>query len=246
MNENQNQGVNLNTETVPNQNPSENSNVLVKDQELETLCAMKCPKCGFGISSEATICLHCGYNVQQVTGAVAKDNIIYERVKQKKYTGIFIMNIILTVLFIGVFFFQSDIPYINDLDILTYIGLTVYIPSVLISMFYLTCYEMLLHKANLPWWGVFIPIYNVFEFYELCTSSQFFFLWNLVPVAIGYIGERLYIPYYFIGIVIVEIIIYVSTLSQLASRFDANKILMILFPEIYMPIVALNRNFQIN
>lgn len=257
MNENQNVNLNPNPDSTQNQgmlsmqamvNQNNQSANPKPNDDVETLCAFKCPKCGFGVSSEATICLHCGFNVQEQTGAVAKDNIIYERVKEKKFKGIIITNILITAVLIAVFFFKEEIPYLNTLDseILQVISLVIYIPSLLITMFYNVCYEMLLHKAGLPWWGVFIPIYNIFEFYELCTTVQGFVLWNLVPVAIGYVGYRLDIPYYYLGIIISILIIYISMMSQLASRFDANKLLMILFPGIYMPIVAINKNYQIS
>lgn len=48
--------------------------------------------------------------------------------------------------------------------------------------------ELLFMKANKPWWGALVPIYNSYLLYEIVMSSGWFFIFSFIPVVGVIIG----------------------------------------------------------
>ncbi len=83
---------------------------------------------------------------------------------------------------------------------------------------YFISLEIINMKANKPWWGAIIPIYN-----------------NLLLAEIAF-GKMIYVIFYFIPIV--NFIFILITFYQLGKKFNKNPILTMLFNILMLPIIA--------
>ena len=114
--------------------------------------------------------------------------------------------------------------------------------------------QRLLIKAKLPWWGIFIPIY---DFYLICKlafgNSNVFKL--LVLMFIIYIGLTIYITNYpngldikLINIVLLLYTILVGLISLsipfgIGRSFNHSGIITLIFAPIIIPILAFSNKY---
>ena len=57
---------------------------------------------------------------------------------------------------------------------MNYIKVDIFGTSVIVVLyFYFFCFQKLLIKADLPWWGAFIPIYNIYLLFKYLKVRNF-------------------------------------------------------------------------
>lgn len=212
---------------------------------INSASGLVCPKCGFGLAPEATICMHCGKKVEEITGAAEETSVVYENARKKGIKGIIFTNLLLFAIAISAYFIfeiPSEIT-IKDITIsLDFLTPIVAIGIICVTTFYTMCTQILLQKANIIWWGLFVPIYNCFILYRLMTGEDEYFLLNLIGVEACYFYYLTRIDYLIYGAIAYEVLINIIALGFYGKRFSGKSfIMMFLFP-IYIPLLALNPN----
>lgn len=216
---------------------------------------MKCIKCGNDIKEEWRCCYTCGaLNVEneenknmmvdpEEIGSVAINQIVkmQEEKRSANEAAFLIVNAIVYIIgFIACCF--------------TSFAFLIVFPIFTISYFYFICMQRLMIKAKLPWWGLFIPIYN---FYLICKlafgNSNVFKL--LVLISILYVGLTIYISHYpnSIDIMLVNIVlilyaiicglISLSIPFCIGRSFNHSGIITLIFAPIIIPILAFSKKY---
>lgn len=236
----QNPNVGINTTGEINQTP------VVEKTSVD----ITCPHCGFKANPNNKMCLHCGKllgatnQVNEVTtNGINQGGIIYDAPANVTQKPIYITNIVLGIIGIIAIFLCSSLLPVGAATLLM-----VSIPSLLVGIFYSMCIQILLFKANLPWWGYFVPIYNVFLISKLMTKRYTFILYSLVPsITILILNTFLakIILLFFVGISgIYMLVLSIVMLSSLARRFGRSRLGMVLLPFIFIPWTALSSYYE--
>lgn len=216
---------------------------------------MKCFKCGSEIKEEWRCCYTCGaLNVDNVEnqnmmvdpdeiGSIAINQIVRMQEEKKSFNERIFLIVNTIIFFFGFIasFFTGPIVLIV-------------LPIYVVSYFYLICIQRLLIKAKLPWWGIFIPIY---DFYLICKlafgNSNVFKL--LVLMLVIYIGLTIYITNYpngldikLINIVFLLYTILVGLISLsipfgIGRSFNHSGIITLIFAPIIIPILAFSKKY---
>lgn len=251
-----NQGVN---NSNPQVNPGPMYGQPMNQAQVQEPEERKCPKCGFKLSPSSSICMHCGMSV---TGGTDHNEMLlkamddkYDKVsdylpgerylenKSKYIIPMLIVNLIIAALTIigemQVIKAENTILTVNFASELT--GIVV--ATTLVSTFYIICYQILLAKADLPWWGMYIPVYNTFLSSKLMTNNYFYVFLKLnIPLVIAGVIIN-FLPQMIAGILAVAALIYTLVLAikinaEFAHRFKVNSALLFFFPAIVIPIMA--------
>lgn len=121
--------------------------------------------------------------------------------------------------------------------------------------FYFMCSELLIRKTGNPWWGAFIPIYNIYLFLKLAFKKP---LIGILPYIILYGGIALiiwylpntsfayytdYIEYGFYGSLNLFPIVY---MYNLGTNFNRSGVLMILLWFVLLPTTAFSSMYEYN
>lgn len=90
----------------------------------------------------------------------------------------------------------------------------------ILSLFniYIIPLEIINMKANKPWWGALVPIYNIALLTEIAFGKMIYFLFYFIPV--------------------VNMFFLLVAFYQLGKRFNKNPILTMLFNIFMLPIIA--------
>ncbi len=210
---------------------------------------MFCNNCGLEISKDDRSCFNCGaVNIHNKENEEFLTNASKVKVKEK-YDGklnvpYLIVNLILfSILLLFDLLFIKFIPFLYSA-----LGIT-------IAYFYFFSYQKLLIKAALPWWGVFIPIYNIYLWYKLTFDSgvMFTLLQFLIPLFI-LVTMPLFVMldmYKVTQILYALYLLYTSVISILSlyllgKNFGRSGILTILFFYVIIPSVAFSKQFKYN
>lgn len=215
---------------------------------------MICKKCGKEMDPSWRCCLSCGelnYNhpanqdgnieVLSLDDDEPKNNIAQNITL---YSVNFVLYI-LSLIGLSVIKVNSDINF----DIINSFGYKFIICT--ISYFYLFCYQLLLKKANLNWWGIFIPIYNLYLIFKLAYGNGWHFLTLFISPILIFISSYVTVKYDFMyGRYIIYLAGLLSTIISLAltanvgTRFGRNGIITILFAFIVIPMIAFNKKYK--
>lgn len=220
---------------------------------------MNCTKCGKPLNKEDVYCFSCGtININN-----PKNKIIKDMVEDKNYqyddknTWYVKMNN----------FFNNSIwifVIINVIGVLLSIPIFKYIFSssynvffwdfIIIFNFYKFCIELLLKKANLPWWGLFIPIYDVYLLFRLAFGNGLSFIVLLIPFFLFMMADVFMFSFSsalvalggvlnVIALVLCFIISLV-VLFWIGKRFGRSGIITVLFFYVIIPSIAFNKNYK--
>jgi len=209
---------------------------------------MYCKNCGKEMKETERFCPSCGaLNLEHPENKQVKDmleNNKAEKTKEKKqivysddYNGylFYISNLVIYIIFLLV-------AYISTKG--SMMGFITLGSLVTILDFYIFCLEKLAVKDNLPWWGFYIPIYNVLLYYELATgSTKLFWIIFLAPIVAGILSSVL-IPLSSILTIIVSlltIVINIAVMANLGTKFGHSAFLTVIIYPIMLPIIAFSK-----
>lgn len=186
-----------------------------------------------------------------------KNKLIKEKQNEKTATLIIwiVIGIITFLEVLGLIFFGTILA-----NLLSSFGLpegivifsnVILIFIVILSNFQFACKQMIIKKAKMNWWGMYIPLYKDYLMYEVSLDKGWYFL---LPTACFYLINYSSNYTYLIsqtGVICLAALgaITISVLEiykniNLAKRFEVNPILTVLFPYIMYPIIALNPNVR--
>lgn len=215
---------------------------------------MKCLKCGEEINPEWRCCLSCGALNENHPANQDKNIEVLSLDDEEGPKGNLARNItlysvnfvlyILSLIGLSVMKVNSDV----DLGVIDSFGYKFI--ACTISYFYLFCYQLLLKKANLNWWGIFIPIYNLYLIFKLAYGNGWHFLTLFISPILIFIASYASVKYdfmfgryviYFAGLL--SVIINLSLTANIGVKFGRNGIITVLFAFVIIPAIALNKKY---
>ncbi len=228
---------------------------------------MKCSKCGNEMLETDKWCKKCGFtnpyykeNPSTNPYLTVTDSKVpvgnqtkIEPIKKEKKDHLIIFLAVNIVMFFAYLYSFTFIKYLPE-QYQSIIGekTSLLFPSFLISYFYCICFELLLKKADLPWWGMFIPGYNIYLLFQLAFGSGSMFFW------VGILGvmslcsrellveggmELLYTAIVWVTLLAIGLTLLLLPFS-LGKRFHQIGILTFLFSFIMIPIMAFSKKIQ--
>lgn len=203
---------------------------------------MTCPKCGNEMNSNARYCMKCGYinteheanqsmkkyvkNVETTyqvgSGGIITNDTSGESISLATNTGNKRLAFFITYgIYLGLVLFVLYTVITNGVNSINTLAIS-YFPimaSVLsITFLYIYSLELIFMKCNRKWWEGLIPIYNLIVLCDIVFHKK-------------YIGLLIFIP------VIGQIFLLV-TIYKLGVKFKYNGLLTVLFPIIFLPLMA--------
>ena len=235
QNQNNNQINNYNNNVNNNMySPYQNYNTINNDNKV-----VFCNSCGKVLDLKLENCISCGMYNPMFKGVrnTTPPNYTYSKGYNTSQIVFYIINGI-GLLFILLICFLPSI-FSGSLNT----GLTSFIVF-FILFFYVFCIQLLFMKADLHWWGLFVPLYNNYLYYKLCTGNG----WNCIIEYVLY-GITLLCNIMKISFVanitsLISIIIPFVLLFKLGKAFGRSGILTLLFAFIIIPTTALSKNYQ--
>lgn len=211
---------------------------------------IRCSRCGAEMKASARYCMKCGnlnYNHpdnQNMQKLLNKEQRQQEQVQtytvgsgpnyfkpetEVTATGImarsttgnkkafYIINILLLILLYAIVILPPVLDKSLSLDMqISKLSLPVTLISVL-ALYFLSL-ELLFMKANKQWWKALIPIYNIGIFTEIATGKFWLMLLQFIP------GVNVIFTFYL--------------LYKIGEKFDQSPILTLIFPIIFIPLIA--------
>lgn len=205
-----------------------------------------CPKCGNEMKNTSRYCMKCGhlnidhpdnknvskyfedsgntivnnYNGKYIMTNNALKNIDHNFMKKNsRYCFIFnLITFLLTVICFSVIYYRNNGGFSNVLSS------NVWSIFIVIPLMYIYCYayELLFIKMGYSWWKALIPIYNVMLISKKVFDNMFLGLIIIVPI---------------IGQIYLLVLMY-----KLATKFNRNGLLMVLFPFIMIPLISFSED----
>lgn len=209
---------------------------------------MICPKCGKEMDPSWRCCLACGALNESNKANSSNDSIetlsLDDDINNGDLSSNMTMYSVNFVLYIISFIALLVVKFNNEiLDSFIYKFLII-TPS----YFYLLCYQILFKKAKLKWWGIFIPIYNLYLMFKMAYGNGWHFLTLFIApvlmVAGTYFGLTYDInitKYVNIAAAIISCIVSLSLISNIGSKFGKSGILTVLFATIMIPYIAFSK-----
>lgn len=209
---------------------------------------MICPKCGKEMDPSWRCCLACGALNESNKANSSNDSIetlsLDDDINNGDLSSNMTMYSVNFVLYIISFIALLVVKFNNEiLDSFIYKFLII-TPS----YFYLLCYQILFKKAKLKWWGIFIPIYNLYLMFKMAYGNGWHFLTLFIApvlmVAETYFGLTYNInitKYVNIAAAIISCIVSISLISNIGSKFGKSGILTVLFTPIMIPYIAFSK-----
>lgn len=228
-----------------------------------------CPKCGFKVAPGSKMCIHCGKLLSEEESTPVEVSINPEVTMQEtskvmqapvklgktlSTKPIYIVNAVLFVICL-IATLAFGMPYIKNIDIPFLKGINTYITlitmgSLVVTFFYGLCMQLLLYKASYPWWGYFIPGYNILLISKLATGKYTTVLYTLIPCVVLYFIQAKFASSILLYFALVglgfDLLIMIGMLCGLADRFCRSNILMVLFAPIVIPVTALSSKYGSN
>lgn len=214
-----------------------------------------CPFCGYRVSSNNNMCMHCG---KVLKNAMESKNVLnpdYAITHTKEDNGEVIngnpgpiygvTTILLILSIIGTCLLSSSI---NNELISKSMLLLITIPSLIVSFFYTLIWELLLFKANLPWWGMFIPGYNIFLLSKLMTNRYGYILKIIYPsiviAGLEFLLAQSVMTYFYLLSGVYLLVLWICMVAKMSERFNVNFALLLFFPWIMLPIMAFSKRIN--
>lgn len=217
---------------------------------------MKCVKCGREIDINSRCCLFCGaINMEEENNKkLVKKALSYNDrdidVCDFSFTNnkaMYITDIVLLIMIIIFGFLMKTVFKCTPEEYMYLIKLLVrYIVGIVFQFVY--------KKAYLPWYGAFIPIYDIYLIFWLScglTRSNNRFVGTIIIFGMSFVVSvfslffRNIITIIIILIsIIINVINYILIMCDMANRFKQNKILLVLFPYVMIPYITFNKNIR--
>lgn len=216
---------------------------------------MFCPNCGNKIVSSNNYCIRCGYslqsnttvsnsvNVTQNSNASSKNNNISYTRNYSSDSGFVVTNMIIYVLVILLIFLFLFSVKESTLVLVVAISFS-------ISYFYFVCYQKLLIKAGLPWWGMFVPMYNVYLMNKLSFGNGLYMFVPIILTISAYFNLLLFKDNLTIAVSInsiIYIVVYIFPVIQLfclGRKFGRSGIITALFSFVVIPTIAFSDKYD--
>lgn len=228
--------------------------------------AIICKRCGEKMEINQRCCLKCGAlnpenpNNYNLLGIENNETLTLDDNKSNKKIGVNKVSFIIvnSVVFILLAIFMLLLQLLIGRSFLESLFLSLF--SIMPSYFQFISLQKLCIKANLPWWGLFIPVYNIYLFFVLAFGNEkkvakvfvisivasflINFLCNIIYMALGNDSKFLIniVSYVILALVLSVIIL---TFLNLGRRFNMPRILVLLFPFITIPIMAFDKKYQL-
>ena len=205
-----------------------------------------CNKCGKILDTNLPNCKYCGEVNLRYKGTrkiEINSNIkldIFTKIKQKFSTlSLILMIVINIILFITLCILNTNINTSLTNNIIAYI-------IIAILYFYFICFELIFLKANYPWYVIFIPLYNFYAYFELCTKKGLLCFLLIIPYIFFLIGNISYNIIFITFSISLLIALNKILMFFLAKRFKIHELFgMLLFP-IMIPLIAFNNKYTYN
>ncbi len=228
--------------------------------------AVICKRCGEKMDISQRCCLKCGalnpensnnYNLLGIENnetLTLDDNKTDEKIGANKVTFIVVNSVVFALLVMFMLLLQLLIgsSFVRSSVLALF--------SIATSYFQFISLQKLCIKANLHWWGLFIPVYNIYLFFVLAfgnenkvakvfvisivTSFLINVLYNIIYMALGSSSEFLINVISYVTLALV-LSITILTFLNLGRRFNMTRILVLLFPLITIPIMAFDKKYQL-
>ena len=205
-----------------------------------------CPKCGNEMKNTSRYCMKCGYlNINHpnnknvikyfedkgntivrnsngtyiMSSDILKSNDIDYLKRNSRYCFIFnLITFLLTFVCFSIIYYRNNGGFSNILLS------NVWSIFIVIPLMYIYCYayELLFIKMGYSWWKALIPIYNVMLISKKVFDNLFLGLLIIVPI---------------VGQIYLLVLMY-----KLATKFNRNGLLMVLFPFIMIPLISFSED----
>ncbi len=205
-----------------------------------------CPKCGNEMKNTSRYCMKCGYlNINHpnnknvikyfedkgntivrnsngtyiMSSDILKSNDIDYLKRNSRYCFIFnLITFLLTFVCFSIIYYRNNGGFSNIL-LSNVWSIFIVIPLLFI---YCYAYEMIFIKMGYSWWKALIPIYNVMLISKKVFDNLFLGLLIIVPI---------------VGQIYLLVLMY-----KLATKFNRNGLLMVLFPFIMIPLISFSED----
>lgn len=227
--------------------------------------AIICKRCGGKMEISQRCCLKCGTlnpenpNNYNLLGIENNEILTLDDNKINKKSTNKVLFIVVNIIFFALL--TIPVLLLNLLDNNAFkINVSLILLYITIIYFQFISLQKLCIKANLPWWGLFIPIYNIYLFFVLAFGNEkkvakIFIISLVVIFLINFLHIIIYMVLGSDSKFLNNIVSYVTsvlTLSvsilsflNLGRRFNMPRILVLLFPEITIPIMAFDKKYQL-
>ncbi len=192
-------------------------------------------------------------NVVSEVSNINYDDVSYPSSSRVSKILFYVVNAIILLLIISLFFVDANSVIEGGSPLTVFMNryadflIKIFTGLLLIVFFYVICYEKIFEKAGKHWWQMLIPIYNVYLIYKISTGDGKLF-WTSIAITfiLSFLGGMFPDSMEnFMNIieVIISLIIWVILSVGLADRFNANRILMVLFGFVMLPIAAFSKSY---
>ena len=217
---------------------------------------MKCVKCGREMDENSRCCLFCGaINMEdEKNKKLIKEALTYNEcdIDANDFSflnnkAMYITDIVLLIMIITFAFYM-----VVTLKCAPEEYIYIIIPSIkyLIGLIFQFIYK----KAYLPWYGAFIPIYDIYLIfwlsYGVIGSNQRVMI-TTVFLEISWFAGMLSLllkpiirNITLIVVAIINIVVLFRLVYNFSKRFKQNPIFVFLFPFIMIPVIAFNKNIR--
>ncbi len=228
--------------------------------------AVICKRCGEKMDISQRCCLKCGalnpenpnnYNLLGIENnetLTLDDNKSNEKIGVNKVSFIIVNSVAFALLVILMLLlsFLFNNSFVEGL----FLSLASIIPFYLLFI----SLQKLCIKANLPWWGLFIPVYSIYLFFVLAFGNEkkvakVFVISLVASFLINFLCSIIYMAIGSDSKFLINIVSYITsalilslnilTFLNLGRRFNMTRILVLLFPLITIPIMAFDKKYQL-
>jgi len=210
---------------------------------------MVCEKCGRPLTESTKFCMGCGISnpyyseSNKIINQLQNHNVGVDYKESKlKVLGSKISKICFILVNVSLFLFLLRYGIFNgEIDMIEIVVLFgVY--------FYMICFQLIYMKASLPWWGFFIPVYDVYLLNKaaLGNGSLFFIILfaTIFGVFFGFLEISVLSSLLLSLAAILNVFYFPLLLFCLAGRFNYSGLLTILCPIIMIPAMAFVGKFE--
>lgn len=206
---------------------------------------IRCPKCGAEMKADARYCMKCGnlnyahpanetmkqYAWQNIKDGyfVAGANINDGSALSIPSTGMSSEPIFKTCLIVNVIIHLvlaclSAIPLFIFTKSIIWCLVVVLVYGIIFLFNY--SFQCIYIKAHRPWWAYYVPLYNLYVFFDIAMSSGWMFLLTFIPI---------------VGLIFMLVAYY-----KLGKKFYKNGVLTLLFPFVMIPVIGLDKDSELS
>lgn len=220
---------------------------------------MKCVKCGNDITYKDLYCPVCGtINLKNKENKII-DNMANNKDYQYDEENTFIKKIIRKLdnckalfIIINIILFLVSFPLFKyGFDIGDRYNLLLLVFTLLFDTYVLSL-EIILKKAGLSWWGIFIPLYNFYLLFKLIFGNGYLFIISIIPLLVFWYAYDFlsFIPplvdittFLELGSMAAIVIEFMVIFFMIGKRFGRSGIITMLFSFVIIPSIAFNKKY---